>query len=108
MTDPTLDRKGQLMPIIQAICTQAGVTVEFLEPRRATDIFILMVRGERENVGQAHAQMSEQLKGENVAVVAERDRSRGYVLSLVVMEKSEEQSPQMLERRSNLQEVYKA
>jgi hypothetical protein len=67
-----------------------------------------MLRGEREKVARAHSQLSEQLKGEEVQFVAERDRSRGYVLSLVVMEKSEEQSPQMLERRSKLQEVYKA
>jgi hypothetical protein len=107
MTEPTLDRKGQIAPLIQDICIRAGVSVEFLEPRRTTDIFILMVRGEREKVVQAHTRMSEQLQGEDVAVVAERDRSRGYVLSLVVMEKPEEQSPQMLERRGKLQEIYK-
>jgi hypothetical protein len=101
--DPNLERKTQLMPLIQSLCVEAGAAVEFLEPRRTNDLFILMVRGERPNVLEAHSSLQTHLESEEVETVAARERETGYVLSLVVMKRREGQLSGSSERRAKLQ-----
>jgi hypothetical protein len=103
MIDPNLERKTQLMPLIQSLCVEAGAAVEFLEPRRTTDLFILMVRGERPNVLEAHSSLQTHLESEDIEVVADRERDTGYVLSLVVMKRPVGQLSDSSERRAKLQ-----
>ncbi len=104
-----LARKMQLESVIQELCTGIGVVVEFLEPRRRTDIFILTLRGDRERVQETHVRLADRLnsESEDIETLAEREHDRNFVLNLVVMEKPEVQTPHGLERRSRMQHFYR-
>jgi hypothetical protein len=64
-----------------------------------------MLREEKAKVLKAHLGLRGHLKGEDIEVVADRDRETSYVLNSVVMERPEEQASSPTERRAKLQNV---
>ncbi|MGL4612160.1 MAG: hypothetical protein ACRCYY_21190 [Trueperaceae bacterium] len=107
MIDANFKHKTQLIQRIRSSCASWNVTADFIQPRRTTDRFVLVLKGKRENVAKVHLEMLGYLQGDEIELVAVRDRETGYVMGFVIMEKTEEQSPYFSERRSNLQDVYK-
>jgi hypothetical protein len=103
MLDAAFKHKTTLIFKVRSTCAEGKVQVQVIPGRRLTDRFILLLKGERENVAKVHLRLLEELSTEDVELVAVRDRRASFVMSFVVMEKAEAQHPHTTGRRAKLQ-----
>lgn len=102
-TDKALtEREQAVRKIVKALARTHAVGTKFGPGRRASDVVLVWLRGQKQHVLALPLAILDALPGEDLEVLGNSGSTRGYTLKLVITDRLEVQTVSENERRAKL------